>query len=333
MVGETYECHLEGTVVFTSCTSPHTTAALADGSHTFFVHLRDTAGNTGPSVMASWTIDTAAPTSAAMITSGPSISATTSTATFGLSGALPSEGYQCRLDGAGVWTTCTTPWQLTGLADGNHTFEVQTADAAGNGGPITSRLWLIDTIPPSGTPVIGGSPSDPTNQTTASLTLTGAVVGETYACSLDGAAFAACTSPHALAALAEGAHTVRVHLADAVGNTGANATVSWTVDTTPPATAPSVSGLPTRPTNSGTATVVFTGDAGSTFHCKLDTGVGGGCTSPLNLALADGTHTLEVRQVEAAGNAGPISSTVWTVDTLPPAPPAPGVVPPATSSK
>ena len=328
---ETYQCRIDSGS-WSTCTSPTTTASLADGSHTFAVRLRDVAGNVGAAAMVSWTIDTTAPSSTATITSGPSISATTATATFGFSGAGGGETYQCRIDG-GAWTSCTTPWPLTGLTDGSHTFDVRTADAAGNGGSTTSRVWLVDTIAPSGTPGISGRPSNPTGQTTASLTLTVAGAGETYACSLDGGAFSICTSPYGLSGLAEGAHTVRVHLADAAGNTGPNASVSWTVDTTPPTTAPGVSGLPTGTTTSTTATVAFTGDAGTTFECKLDTGAWGACTSPLNLTgLADGTHTLEIRQVDAAGNAGPISSTVWTVDTAPPVAPTPGAMPPATSA-
>ena len=328
ITGETYECRIDSGV-WTACTSPFTTASLADGSHSFAVHLRDGAGNTGPAAIASWTIDTTVPTSTATITSGPSVSATTSTATFGLAGAVSGEGYQCRIDG-GAWTTCTTPWQLTGLADGSHTFDVRTADAAGNGGPTTSRVWLIDTVAPSGTPVIGGRPSDPTTQTTASLTLTGAGAGETYACSVDGAAFAACTSPLALTGLADGGHAVRVHLADAAGNVGPNASVAWTVDATAPTTAPAVSGLPTGSTTGTSASFTTTGEAGTTPECRLDGGAWGPCVSPLT-GLTDGTHTLEVRNVDAAGNAGPISSTVWTVDTAIPASPTPGAMPPATS--
>ena len=328
ITGETYECRIDSGA-WTACTTPLTTASLADGSHSFAVHLRDGAGNTGPATMASWTIDTTVPTSTATITSGPSVSATTSTATFGLAGAISGEGYQCRIDG-GAWTTCTTPWQLTGLADGSHTFDVRTADAAGNGGPTTSRVWLIDTVAPSGTPVIGGRPNDPTAQTTASLTLTGAAAGETYACSVDGAAFAACTSPLALTGLTDGGHAVRVHLADAAGNVGPNASVAWTVDATPPTTAPAVSGLPTGSTTGTSASFTITGEAGTTPECRLDGGAWGPCVSALT-GLSDGTHTLEVRSVDAAGNRGPISSTVWTVDTAIPASPTPGAMPPATS--
>ena len=328
ITGETYECRIDSGA-WTACTTPLTTASLTDGSHSFAVHLRDGAGNTGPAAIASWTIDTTAPISTATITSGPSVSATASTATFGLAGAVSGEGYQCRIDG-GAWTTCTTPWQLTGLADGSHTFDVRTADAAGNGGPTTSRVWLIDTVAPSGTPVIGGRPSDPTTQTTASLTLTGAGAGETYACSVDGAAFAACTSPLALTGLADGGHAVRVHLADAAGNVGPNASVAWTVDATAPTTAPAVSGLPTGSTTGTSASFTTTGEAGTTPECRLDGGAWGPCVSPLT-GLTDGTHTLEVRNVDAAGNAGPISSTVWTVDTAIPASPTPGAMPPATS--
>ncbi len=58
--GSTFECRIDGDA-FATCTSPHTTAALTDGAHTFEVRATDTAGNTDPTPASrDFTVDTAA---------------------------------------------------------------------------------------------------------------------------------------------------------------------------------------------------------------------------------------------------------------------------------
>jgi hypothetical protein len=65
----TFQCQIDGTVTFTSCTSLYTSPALTDGAHVFRVKATDPVGNTGPEASFNWTIDTMPPT--VMITSGP----------------------------------------------------------------------------------------------------------------------------------------------------------------------------------------------------------------------------------------------------------------------
>jgi len=101
---------------------------------------------------------------------------------------------------------------------------------------------------------ITGGPSGTVNTTSASFTFTSTVSGSTFACSLDGAAATACTSPASYTGLADGAHTFTV-AATANGLTDSTpASRGWTVDTTPP----TVTG--TSPTDGaidvGTTTVV-----------------------------------------------------------------------------
>ena len=68
-------------------------------------------------------------------------------------------------------------------------------------------------------------------------------------------------------------------------------------------------------TTAGGDTFAFTGESGATFQCRLDTGVWSTCASPKTLgALADGSHTFDVRAVDAAGNISPVASRTWTVD-------------------
>ena len=103
-------------------------------------------------------------------------------------------------------------------------------------------------------------------------------------------------------------------------------------DTTPPTTPSSFTGVPLSPTTSTRATIGFTlGEAGGTVECKVDIGAWGACTSVVNTSgshvvtgLSDGTHTLSVRQTDAAGNTSLEGHVLWQVKRVVPVPcPAP----------
>jgi hypothetical protein len=73
--------------------------------------------------------DTTAPETT--IDSGPPDPTTSVNATFVFSANETGATFECSLDGVG-FASCTSPVQLTGLAVGGHTFEVQATDAASN---------------------------------------------------------------------------------------------------------------------------------------------------------------------------------------------------------
>ena len=54
--------------------------------------------------------------------------------------------------------------------------------------------------------------------TTATFTFSANETGSTFRCSLDGAAFAACTSPHQVSGLSVGNHQMRIRAQDVAGN-------------------------------------------------------------------------------------------------------------------
>src|SRR5206468_8180193 len=90
-------------------------------------------------------------------------------------------------------------------------------------------------------------------------------------------------------------------------------------DTTPPDT--TITAAPPARSNSSTASFSFTAtEAGSSFACQLDSGAFAPCVSPQSYsALADGSHSFQVRATDAAGNTDPTpASFTWTVDTTPP---------------
>jgi hypothetical protein len=91
-------------------------------------------------------------------------------------------------------------------------------------------------------------------------------------------------------------------------------------DTTAPDT--TITGNPTNPTFSTSATFTFTGsdNVGVTgFECQLDGGGFTTCTSPQNYTgLSVGSHTFQVRALDAANNVDQTpASYMWTIDARP----------------
>ncbi len=128
-------------------------------------------------------------------------------------------------DGEGV---C---WGYDGHTDGYSGYYGYTP-----GNPADGRLdvpagkfeaVIQDTVAPSA-PSVSGAPSGSTAATTARLRFSGEA-NATFTCSVDGASYAACTSPLALTGLNLGSHTVRVKQTDEAGNISTEATANWTI--------------------------------------------------------------------------------------------------------
>jgi hypothetical protein len=87
-------------------------------------------------------------------------------------------------------------------------------------------------------------------------------------------------------------------------------------DTAPPDTA--ITQGPSGKTKKKTATIAFSGSdtrAVASFQCKLDSGSFEACTSPKTYSgLKKGSHTVEVRAIDGAGNVDPTpASRTWKV--------------------
>ena len=94
-----FQCRVD-TAAFATCTSPHTTAALAQGAHTFEVRAIDAAGNADRRrPRASFTVDTTAPEHDHRHRARPAASARRS-ADVHLHSTEPGATFQCALDGA-----------------------------------------------------------------------------------------------------------------------------------------------------------------------------------------------------------------------------------------
>src|SRR5207245_1704488 len=227
-----------------ACSSPPAYSGLADGLHTFQVRATDSAGNTDATpASVSWTVDTVAPV-APTITGSPSNPSNSASPSFSFTGEAGAT-FQCALD-AGAFAACISGVNYPGpLVDGSHTFQVKATDQAGNTGAAAGYTWTVDTVAP--TVSITASPPNPSNSSAPSFSFS-SEAGASFQCALDGAAFAACSSPKSYSGVADGSHTFQVKATDTAGNTGTAASYTWTVDTVAPTA--SITASPTNPSNS-----------------------------------------------------------------------------------
>jgi lysophospholipase L1-like esterase len=204
------------------------------------------------------------------------------------------------------------------LADGERIAYLST-DMAGNAEPIkSSAAFRVDTTPPDTT--ITAGPSGATWNSTPMFAFTSTDHGSRFLCRVDGGAWTACATPLTTAVLADGAHSLAVRAVDPAGNVDSSpAGRSFTVDTVAPQTA-----IATGPVSlTGDSTPAFglsSSEAGSSFRCRVDSGVFRSCSSPFTTSLLiDGTHNVAVRALDRAGNSDPSpASRSFTVDTVPP---------------
>jgi hypothetical protein len=287
-----------------------------EGTHTFAVRASDAAGNPDPEPAEyTWTVDVTAPV--VTITDGPAGTSTADTsATFGLVVDDASATLACALDDAAV--DCAD-LAFSDLALGLHTLTASATDAAGNSDSDSVSWTVVDADAPETT--IDSGPAALTKDTSASVRFSADEAGSTFECALDGADFAACTSPEALTGLAHGSHTFAVRASDDAGNTDASpATHTWTVDTLAPET--TITGEPTGTVADDGASLVLGPSEGgtTTFVCSLDGADFAACPGTVSLAdLNEGAHTFRARAIDAVGNvdASPAEAT-WTVDVTAP---------------
>jgi len=224
--GATFQCSLDG-ATFTACVSPKTYTRLGAGNHNFQVRAKDAAGNTNPSPPSfDWLIDRTLPNTT--ITSQPPTVTNSTSASFEFTSTEAGSTFQCSLDGSG-FTSCPNPQVYNGLGSQSHTFQVRAMDAAGNTDSTPAKfIWKIDAIPPETT--IIKKPSNPTTSTSATFKFTSTERNSTFQCSVDGGAFAPCTTPVTLNGLGPGNHNFQVTATDGAGNVDPSPAIfNWTI--------------------------------------------------------------------------------------------------------
>ncbi|HEY0195351.1 MAG TPA: LamG domain-containing protein [Kofleriaceae bacterium] len=311
----TFDCSLDGGA-FATCSSGASFGPVSDGAHSFQVRARDRAGNVdlSPAVYA-WNIDTSTPDTT--ITDGPTGATTSTTATFKF--VSPDAGggssFACALDGAAL-TACTSPMTYNGLSEASHTFAVRVRDAVGNVDPSpATATWIVDLTAPI--TMITAAPTGVQPTASASITFTANETAVTFACALDGGAYAACTSPAALTGLGQGAHTYAVRATDAAGNADASPpTASWSVDTVPPDV--TITSGPAEGATVGPRVVFGVSTSEGTTTCNFDGAAPAACSASAATNLAAGPHSFTVHAADAANNTD-MTTRSFTVACAPPA--------------
>ncbi|HSW22912.1 MAG TPA: Ig-like domain-containing protein, partial [Burkholderiaceae bacterium] len=243
------------------------------------------------------------------------------------------------------------------LANGSHTFQTRVIDAVGNPGMTSSQTVVIDSAAPLAISAItaittdsGASSSDFT--TSDSTLLVGGsnsplAAGESVQISLNGGAtWQAVTQltgtswsfDNTASPLASGSHSFQTRVIDLAGNAGSASSQSVVIDTAAPGASSAITAITT---DSGTGGDFVTSDntlaisgtntalgVGETVQLSLDGGATWVSTTPATATswsynntgamLADGSHTLQTRVIDAAGNTGAMSSQVVVIDTAAP---------------
>ncbi|MEZ4268534.1 MAG: MopE-related protein, partial [Myxococcota bacterium] len=328
--GTVFDCQLDGGDWEPCDGGSASYSGLAEGSHTLLVRSvrGDGVVDETPAVYG-WIIDTSQPDTS-FITK-PDLLSQSATATFAFGCTVPDPlAYYCALDlpaatpGDG-FVECQQTEVYTMLSEGSHTLRVYCVNQAGTPDPQPAvHTWSIDTVAPD--TIITSGPPAVTAETVGTLTFAGAggatVTG--FQCRLDGGEWEPCDSgSFETGTLADGQHVFQVAAIDAAGNVDPSPAVHvWVVDTEAPETSVLIG--PQNPSQSNDATFSFacTDPKPDAYFCSVDPPTGADpvfaeCPQAMVLtALAEGSHTVLVYCVSAAGTPDPTPEVVtWLIDS------------------
>ncbi len=312
-----FQCSLDSAAP-SVCSAPISYSSLQPGAHTFEVAAVSGGDNVDPTVATyTWTVQAPTPPPDTTITAGPAATSTATDASFSFVSSAPNSTFKCSLDGA-AFTTCSSPVSYTDLALGQHSFHVYAIDASGTADPTPADYtWTIEAPVPPDTTITSAPPAS-TTEADATFSFSASPPTATFKCSLDDAAYAACSSPITYARLSAGSHTFRVEAIAPSGDADPTpASFTWTI--VPPVLPPpetTITAAPPATTTASDATFSFISSApNSAFKCSLDTSPYTTCTSPVSYTgLAAGTHTFAVEAIDGTGNTDPTPATAtWTI--------------------
>ncbi|MCJ8052548.1 FG-GAP-like repeat-containing protein [Shinella curvata] len=290
---------------------------LAEGEHTIEVTQTDLAGNVSLPSSITFTIDRTAPDAAVVAVATDSGRSSTDGITN--DGAIAIWGVE---DGAKLTLlvdgVATSNYDANALADGVHTLEATVTDVAGNVSAITSVTFTLDRTALA--PILslasdtGASPTDNVTNSNGALDITGVEADATLSYIVDGGAASGSYDPDGLA---DGEHTVEVRQTDVAGNVSDTASITFTIDRSAPdaviVALASDTGTSDTDGITNDGTLAISGlEGGTTLSYVVDGGAASSNFDPD--ALADGEHTVEVRQTDVAGNVSDATSITFTID-------------------
>lgn len=160
----------------TYATSKTWTLAVPDTTDTVYVAFRDVAGNVSSCVSDSILHDSTLPVLTITSPNSGSYANSTTQNSFAVSGACGANGQAVTISGAVTASvTCSSSsWtanlDVSALADGNFTINVNHSNSAGNAAPQVSRTFAKDIVAPTGNSLSINSGAAYTNSTTVTLT-------------------------------------------------------------------------------------------------------------------------------------------------------------------
>jgi hypothetical protein len=290
----TFECSLDD-APFAPCDDSVSYSLLALGEHSFEARAVDAAGNRDLSPERhEWEVVARPETT---ITIGPESDLPNTTATFEFNSDQAGSTFECALDG-GPFLACSSPHEITGLANGDHVLYVRAVNARGVEDLDPAEWdWNVD-LPPETTIVDKPAPvTEVTNDRNGFFSFGSNETDVTFECSLDGSAYAECLNPHTVN-VGPGTHTLLVRAVDSTDQRDETpASWTWRVDEVAPQT---------TITDVTAGSVIFHFEAdepGVRFECSLDGADFAECDSPVRYTDLDaGPHVFEVRAVDMAGN-------------------------------
>jgi len=273
-----------------------------EGANSVQVRQTDMAGNTGSVGSLSFTLDTAAAAPGVTLATDSGMSGSdliTKVGTLVLTGIESGASVEYSSDGGVTWSSSFT------AVEGTNSVQVRQTDVAGNTN-VSSFAFTLDTV--SAAPVVAlandsGTSNSDLITNVGTLTLTGIEPGAVVEYSTDGGA----TWSAGFTAV-EGVNSVQVRQTDVAGNTSNVGSHSFTLDTS--AAAPGValaidSGASGSDLVTNIGTLALTGiESGATVEYSVD----GGATWNSSFTAAEGANSVQVRQIDLAGNTSSVGS-------------------------
>jgi MYXO-CTERM domain-containing protein len=289
---------------------------LTNGSHSIFAILRFGTTHLTPGEDNIFTVALSPPNTT--IDSGPSGSVTTSNAAFTFSSDKSPVTFECKVDGAAAFSSCSSPLLLSGLSAGAHSLTVRAVSVTrGIDSTPAVRNWTVS-LPP-GAPLIALPVDGKAINTPGPECVGTAPAGATVNVYLDNATTPTCSATADASGafrctlagpLSDGTHSVSARALNSLGTESPSSSINnFIVDTVPPQVslaAPTGSTFMRRPTFEGTT------EPGATVRVYLDQERQPLCTEAANVGgsfrcvpltdLAIGQHLFTAEAEDLAGN-------------------------------